>query len=159
MSRFFSFVFLLLLVPSLALADPIAPDEAGSRTQPVQQQGVNSVAAGIDAAKSGTGLLNFCGDRSFNACVEDIVGKAINIVLSLVGIILLGYIMYAGFLWMSSGGETDRAEEAMKMIRHAVIGLLIVVLSFAITSNIISSLVAISNGSAPATTPAPPRAP
>ncbi len=153
MSRFFSFVFLFaFLVPTLVLAldtPPVVPGSGDSR-------GVASVAAGIDAARSGTGLLDFCGGGLFNVCVERIVGSAINIVLSLVGIILLGYIMYAGFLWMSSGGETDRAEEAMKMIRHAVIGLLIVVLAFAITSNIISALVTISNGSTPATTPAPP---
>jgi cytochrome bd-type quinol oxidase subunit 2 len=86
------------------------------------------------------------------------VGGVINIALSLVGVILLGYTLYAGFLWMTSGGEKDQAEEAMKMIRQAVIGLLIVIMSFVISSYIVTALGNISQGQlAPppgATTPA-----
>jgi cytochrome bd-type quinol oxidase subunit 2 len=157
MTRFFSFACLLFLLPTFVLAQ--ATDSAPPVPTPTQQPstGVASVAAGIDAASQRTGLQNFC-HGSFQSCVEIIVGGVINIALSLVGVILLGYTLYAGFLWMTSGGEKDQAEEAMKMIRQAVIGLLIVIMSFVISSYIVTALGNISQGQlAPppgATTPA-----
>ena len=168
MSRFLSFLFLLFLLPTFVFAQADAPTVGtvrGPSDAPTvgtvrgnePSAGVASVSAGIDAAVGGTGLQNFCGTGTFQSCVERIVGGAINIVLSLVGIILLGYTLYAGFLWMTSGGEKDQAEEAMKMIRQAVIGLLIVIMSFVISSYILAALGNISQGRAappPGATPA-----
>lgn len=156
-SRFLSSSLLLaFLVPTLVFAQ--AGDTPSSRgtgdtpsshgTQATPPTGVASIASGIDAASHGTGLQDFCQSGSFQRCVENIVGGVINVVLSLVGILLLGYTMYAGFLWMTSGGETDQAEEAMKMIRQAVIGLFIVIMSFVISSYIITALGNISQGRA-----------
>lgn len=147
MSRFLSFVFLLFLLPTFVFAQPTGgtPPVPTPTQQP--STGIASVAAGIDAASQGTGLQNFC-HGNFQSCVESIVGGVVNIVLSLVGIILLGYTLYAGFLWMTSGGEKDQAEEAMKMIRQAVIGLLIVIMSFVISSYVLSALGNISQGRA-----------
>ena len=46
----------------------------------------------------------------------EIFGSIINVVLGFLGILLLGYMLYAGFLWMTSGGESEKAEEAQTMI-------------------------------------------
>ena len=69
------------------------------------------------------------------------IGRLVNIALGFVGIILLGYIIFAGFLWMTAGGDTKKVDTAQAMIKNAVIGLLIVVAAFAISNFVLNSLV------------------
>lgn len=69
------------------------------------------------------------------------VGRIINIALGFVGILLLVYLIYGGFLWMTSGGSEDGAKKAKTMITNAIIGLLIVVAAFALSNFVLGSLV------------------
>jgi hypothetical protein len=58
-------------------------------------------------------------------------------------IILLG-----GFKWMTAGGNEDKVGEAKKLITAGIIGLVIIVASFAIASFVLNSLMgAVSNNS------------
>lgn len=68
-----------------------------------------------------------------------IVGNIINIVLSFLGILLLVYLVYAGFLWMTSS-DSKGPEKAKEMIRNAIIGLIIIVSSFAISNFVLNAL-------------------
>jgi len=68
---------------------------------------------------------------------------ALNIVddlLQLIGYTTVGYIMYGGFLMMTSIGSPDKAAHARKTILSAVIGLIVTLLSIAIV-NLISSTI------------------
>lgn len=69
-----------------------------------------------------------------------IIGRIINIVLGLVGVILLVLLLYAGYLWMTSGGDATKVDQAKRIIRNAIIGLIIVVSAFAITRFILEQL-------------------
>lgn len=69
-----------------------------------------------------------------------IVAKIIRIILGFLGIIAIGLIMYAGFIWMTASGEEEKIEKAKKIMISAAIGLVIVVSSFGIASYIISRL-------------------
>ncbi|MFA6514331.1 MAG: pilin [Patescibacteria group bacterium] len=69
-----------------------------------------------------------------------LVGRIIQIVLSLLGIIILGLIIYAGFLWMTSNGEEDKITQAKRIITNAIIGLVITLSAWAITTFVISRL-------------------
>lgn len=75
-----------------------------------------------------------------------IVGRIIYVALGFVGILLLAYLLYAGFLWMTSGGETENVKKAKLMIRNAVIGLLIITAAFGITRFILGLLSGVSEG-------------
>lgn len=75
-----------------------------------------------------------------------IAGSIINVALGFLGIVLLGYMLFAGYLWMTSGGETEKAEKAQTMIRNAVIGLIIIIAAFAISTFVLGSLVNVSQG-------------
>lgn len=55
------------------------------------------------------------------------------------GVLLLVYIIYAGFLWMTSDGDTG-TKKAKDMIKNAVIGLVIIVSAFAISSFVLTQL-------------------
>jgi len=156
MSRFLPLLFVLLSFPLVALAQPTAPTPttppATAQAPAAVPAGIASVQTGIRSTASAGRLQDFCSGDEFGTCVAKIVGGLIRIPLALVGVILLGYILYAGFLWMTSGGESDKAEEAMKMIRNAVIGLVILASAFAIASFVLDGL---SRVVTPSVVPAP----
>lgn len=54
----------------------------------------------------------------------------INILTAGVGIVAVGMITYAGFLYSSAQGNTEQVKKAMTMIRNAVIGLIAFALMF-----------------------------
>lgn len=74
------------------------------------------------------------------------IGRVIQIILSFLGVIALGLIIYAGFLWMTSNGEEDKISSAKKILLNATIGLLIILSAWAITTFVISRLAAAISG-------------
>jgi putative copper export protein len=75
-----------------------------------------------------------------------IVGKIINVALGFMGIFLLVYVMYAGFLWMTADGKEAAVGEAQTRIKNAVIGLIIILSAFAISNFVITQLTTITTG-------------
>ncbi|PJA08555.1 hypothetical protein COX69_01960 [Candidatus Falkowbacteria bacterium CG_4_10_14_0_2_um_filter_48_10] len=78
-----------------------------------------------------------------NSPVNDIRLVAANILryfLTFVGIIAVGMIIYGGYLWSVSGGDPDRINRAKKILKNAVIGLIVIISAFAIVTFIISLL-------------------
>jgi hypothetical protein len=73
--------------------------------------------------------------------LAEIVGAVISIFLSFLGIIFLILIIYGGFVWMTSGGNEIKVIKAKKVITNAVIGLIIVLSAYSITSFVFHSLV------------------
>ncbi|MCC6563686.1 hypothetical protein IT087_02230 [Candidatus Uhrbacteria bacterium] len=69
-----------------------------------------------------------------------IAARVINVVLGLLGIIMVTIILYAGFQWMTSGGDAGKIEEAKMRIRTAVIGLIIILSAYALTAFIVRAL-------------------
>lgn len=69
-----------------------------------------------------------------------LVGRIINIALGFLGVVAIGFISYAGFLWMTSNGEEEKVEKAKKILRNWSIGLAIILCSWAIATFIISKL-------------------
>jgi len=50
------------------------------------------------------------------------------------------FIVYGGAMWMTSGGNEEQIKKAKGMIVNAIIGLVIVLLAYAISSFIIDKL-------------------
>lgn len=94
-------------------------------------------STGLAGAAAGTGLSTSCVGTE---CLVTIVGNVISLVLGFLGIILLVMLLYAGFLWMTSGGDSKGVEKAKNMISNAVAGVIIVAVSYAITSFVIGQL-------------------
>ena len=72
--------------------------------------------------------------------IRVIAAKIIRLVLSLLGIIAVGLMLYAGFTWMTSGGDEEKISTAKKTLINATIGLAIIMASFAITQFVLKSL-------------------
>lgn len=72
--------------------------------------------------------------------VRQIVVKIIQVFLGFLALIFLCLVLYAGFRYMTSAGNEEKAREAIKLLTNAVIGLLIILLAWAITRFIIKGL-------------------
>lgn len=65
--------------------------------------------------------------------VEDVTGSIIKAVLSIVGLIFLILLVYAGMLWMTARGDESKVEKSKDIIEAAIIGIAITVSAYAIT--------------------------
>jgi hypothetical protein len=112
----------LLLVPSIALGQ-----EGGAVPKEVLDQ------FGATAEGAGAGQQE--------ASLEIIVARIINATFGLVGTVLVAYFTYAGWLWMTAQGESEPIEKAQKIIRNAIIGLIITLSAYAISRFVVTALI------------------
>lgn len=92
-----------------------------------------ALAAGLAAPSNISGLSG--------ASLDVTIMNIITAVLGLVGIIALGVILYGGFRWMTAAGNEDAVGEAKKIITAGVIGLIIVIVGWAVVSFVINTVV------------------
>jgi hypothetical protein len=69
-----------------------------------------------------------------------IIGLVIRVILGFLGIILIVLVIYAGFLWMTAGGDTKQVDKSKDIIKNAVMGLVVILLAYAITDFVISKI-------------------
>lgn len=69
------------------------------------------------------------------------VATVIRVLLGLLGIIFVVIVIYGGFLWMTAGGNDEQVGKAKSWIFSGVIGLAIILSSYAITLFITTNLV------------------
>lgn len=72
--------------------------------------------------------------------VRTTAGKVIKVALTLLGTIMLVLVIYAGFLWMTAGGNEDQIGKAKSILSAAVVGIVIILSAYAITDFVISQL-------------------
>lgn len=65
--------------------------------------------------------------------IRVVTARLIKAFLGVMAIIMIIIIVFAGYKYMTAGGNQEKTSEAMKSIMHAAIGLLIIVSAFAIT--------------------------
>lgn len=71
---------------------------------------------------------------------EQIIANLIEVTLSVVGVILIILVIYGGYLWGTAGGNEERAKEAQRLIRNAVIGVIIVFGAYFITAFVVGKI-------------------
>jgi len=89
---------------------------------------------GTDAV--GDGLGGVLGEDQ--ADPRELAGRIINFALGFLGLVALLIIIYAGFKWMTSGGSEDKIAAAKKILVAGVIGLIIILSSWALATFILS---------------------
>ncbi len=86
------------------------------------------------------------GSATSETTVLEIIGTAINVGLSLLGVIFIILILVAGYNWMTAAGDEEKIKKAGQTIRSAIIGLLIIAGAFAIWLFISNILIGGSGG-------------
>ena len=81
-----------------------------------------------------------------NRDIRSSVAEIIRVALSLLGIIALLIILYAGFMWMTAGGNEEKIGTARQTLWAAVIGLAIILSAYAITNFVFRSLYQATTG-------------
>lgn len=83
------------------------------------------------------------------ADVPELVRRLIDAVLGLVGALFFVMFLWGGFRYMTAGGDASQVKGARTTLLNAVIGIVIIGLSYAIVTAVIGALVA---GGTPAST-------
>ncbi|TAL50727.1 hypothetical protein EPN81_01970 [Patescibacteria group bacterium] len=76
--------------------------------------------------------------------LPELIGNIIKVLLSVLGIIFVVLVVYAGFLYLTSAGEDDKVKKAKKLLSQSVIGLVIIVAAYAIAAFVIEALTEVS---------------
>ncbi len=108
-------------------------------SQSVALAQVSQAVRNIDTVATSAGL-----GRANNLYV--IIGNVINVFLSVLGVVFLGYMLFAGYLYTMAGDDPAQVEKALRMIRNAVIGLIIIASAFVLTAFILERLAEVSSG-------------
>src|SRR3989344_1899338 len=81
---------------------------------------------------------NFAGFSSQD--LKTTIQNIVRIILGFLGILTVIIILYGGFIWMTSFGEEDKIDQAKKLISAGVVGLVVVLATYAISSFVVNSL-------------------
>jgi predicted permease len=119
--------FLLIALASASLLAPaLSVAVAGTASADIRQsvcRGVNNAAEGNNSSSCGSEGTGGTTDLS------DIAAKIVNIFSIIVGIVAVIMIIYGGFRYITSGGDSNRVGSAKNTLIYAIIGLIIVALA------------------------------
>lgn len=107
----------------LALCAFFAAHPALAQTDAVSQ---------LEQVASGTGLST--------VSAPIIIARIIRAVLGTLGIIFTIIVLYAGYVFMTAQGDPDKVKTGKNMLKNAVIGMILCLLSFSITTYILDRL-------------------
>lgn len=102
---------------------------AQAQTDPTVN-GLNEAANQVNAFKNQTGPGNTYDTTFFATKAGNIVGT----VLAFVGVLFLLLVIYGGILWMTAAGNEATVTKARTLIINSVVGLIIVLAAYALTS-------------------------
>jgi len=72
--------------------------------------------------------------------LPELIGNIIAVLLSVLGIIFVVLVVYAGFLYLTANGDTDKTKKAKTLLSQSIIGMIIIVASYAISAFVIDAL-------------------
>jgi cbb3-type cytochrome oxidase subunit 3 len=101
-------------------------------------EGVNKALSGLTTATN----KGFGDNHGLETNISTAIGKVVGAGLAFIGTLFLILIIYGGFVWMFARGNEQEVEKAKSLISQAIIGLIIVLAAYAITSYIGNSLTA-----------------
>ena len=120
--------WLFFIALALFIITPFAAVEAQS-----VKIGLDKTAqsAGLPSPRSGT----------ISTYLASTLGKVLNIALSMVGVLFLGLMIYAGITWMLASGNDQAITKAKEMLISSTVGLIIVLSAYALTSFVGTQLI------------------
>jgi hypothetical protein len=82
----------------------------------------------------------------------DILGRLVGIALLWGGILAFIFILYGGFLYLTAGGDSAKTASATKTITNAVIGIVVIALSYALVQFVINQAGSLGTNQRPSIT-------
>ncbi|MFH1047412.1 MAG: pilin [Patescibacteria group bacterium] len=75
-----------------------------------------------------------------NGDIREIISRLVNAFLGFIGLILVLMILWSGFKYMTHGGNEENRLEAIAGIKNAVIGLIIMMISYSAADFILDAI-------------------
>lgn len=134
-------IYSLLLLVLLALPVSLATFNA----QVARAATGDSVLNNLQSFGGTSGYVTAGYDKQ-GTFLDTMIGRIVSIVLGLLGIIFFVIILYAGLLWMTSGGDEKKVAKARQLIITSSIGLGVILAAATITWFIINQLNIVTSG-------------
>ncbi len=125
MKKISKYLISLVVLSFLALSFLTLPALA----QPNDVYGINNVSNGLNNSLPGAGTD-----------LRTIIARIINFALGFLGIIAVVIILAGGFKWMTAAGNEDKVAEARKLLVAGVIGLVIILAAWAVSTFVIGAI-------------------
>ena len=132
----YSLVFLVMLA-GVAMVLPAASSDVGAVSEAQKQACIGS---GGQPGQGPDGEFQCIQDRASDQGVEGIVNRIINVLLSVAGVIAVLMLIIGGIRYVISGGDSNAVQGAKKTIMYAIVGLVVIFLSFAAVNFVIGEL-------------------
>ncbi|NCT48431.1 MAG: hypothetical protein GW763_10665 [Paraglaciecola sp.] len=113
---------------------------AWASTLPILLLPVATFAQLSDAQTDLTSVGTAIGTDTTTIELPELIGNIISVLLSVLGIIFVVLVVYAGFLYLTAAGDDAKVKKAKTMLTQAVIGLVIIVAAYAIAAFVIDAL-------------------
>ncbi len=97
-------------------------------------------AQGLTAPSNPGGLLDFSRVKGGSGGVAGLIIAITNLVLGVAGAIAILFVIIGGFQYILSGANEDLAKRGKATLTNAIIGLIIIVLSFTVISVVYTTL-------------------
>lgn len=114
-----------------------------------------SLVGGVFGTAFDSGYQADVGD--FESAGQTILGgvfaKVLSLLIGFLGVIATILVIYAGYLWMTAGGDDSQIEKAKSIIKQVVIGFIVLSLSYAIVSFVFSQVQKAAPGETPKQVP------
>ncbi|MBI4253174.1 hypothetical protein HY623_03300 [Candidatus Uhrbacteria bacterium] len=134
------FIFFSLLLALFFILSPVFaenPLQAGTTRTTILGNYVHGETTQFNWFTKGFGV----DDVSDVAWPNTIARRIVNIVFSFLGIVTVIVIIYAGFLWITAGGEEEKAKQGRTLLFQAFIGLVIILSAYLVSYFTIDQLV------------------
>ena len=102
---------------------------------------MTDIQGGIDKAAKSAGITKL---KMAKMDPVGVVANIIGIALSFIGVIFFLLMLYAGIMWMTAMGHSERVETAKDILEASLIGLVIVLSAYAITSFVFKNIIGVT---------------
>ncbi len=96
----------------------------------------SAAAAVISGGDQPTELSSITGGES---SIRQLALRIVNYFLTFLGLIAVIMVIYGGITYVIAGGEEEKIGEAKKIIMYALVGLVIILLSFALVNTVLGA--------------------
>lgn len=106
----------------------------------------NNAPGDTKGLKGATGIFQEAGKRAGFTQEnplppEVVVGQIIKSIILLIGVLFGVLVVYAGYLWMAARGNDEYVKRAKQILENAIIGLVIVIGAYAITTFVVERII------------------
>lgn len=137
--------YVLIVASTLIMTTPLTIGGVAFASTVCNNNIENNINTGIGAtAGNPDSITNSCG-TSATGSISGIAKKVIDIFSIVVGVISVFMIIYAGFRYITSGGDSGNTTGARNTLLYAIVGLIIVAIAQIIVRFVLSTANGISS--------------